>query len=279
MQAIQSSEKQVRNVRLACLALAVFVVVAAWAHWPYLSVECRRIKPWMMIGLWSGDVFALFWFLRFAFTHAVAGEPLSSVSAKDARRQARQLVIMGLIALAADLGFSLYLMWDEHQTYAKAVPTKAEVAQVQVIKRPEYTWYELDFRFKANDGAYHEAHMRVGAKAHILPGNLPIEAQALLSGQETNQSLIPIRYDSEFPSRAWIEGTGWEDENGIYWFSVGVLLVQGVLTLIFFLFLKAYSIRGILPWWWDIYKVIPIVAEAFLMLMGGLIDRFMDAIM
>lgn len=272
-------ENQVRNIRLVCVALTVFVAAAIWAHWPYLSVECRRIKPWMMVGLWSGDVFGLFWFVRFIFTHALAGEPLVPIPVQDARQQIRQLVTMGLIALAADFGFSLYLMWDEHQAYAKAVPIQAEVARVQVIKRPEYTWYELNFRFKANDGAYHEAHMRVGAKGHVLPGNLPLEVVALLSGQKTNQSNIPIRYDPKFPSRAWIDGAGWEDGNGIYWFSIGVLLVQGALTLLFFLFIVRHAIQGSLPWWWDIFKVIPIVSEAFLMLMGGLIDRFMDAIM
>ena len=76
--------------------------------------------------------------------------------------------------------------------------------------------------------------------------------------------MIRIRYDLRLPERAWI--------------SVGTAVLQAAVTALFLLFLRRYSASGVWPWWWDIYKVLPLAAETFCMLAMGLIDRLMDSL-
>jgi hypothetical protein len=155
---------------------------------------------------------------------------------------------------------------------------EAQVVVIQEHKRELATGYDLDCTFKDENGVQHRAHVRVLAKQHMLPGSLPAETVRVLTARGEGQNLIRLRYDPRLPERAWIDGLGWQDENGIYWVSVAVTAFQAGLTAVFLLLLTPGSSGGMWPWWADIYKVLPLVAEAFMMLLMGLIDRIMDSV-
>ena len=76
-------------------------------------------------------------------------------------------------------------------------------------------------------------------------------------------------------SRAWVDGAGWDDGQKIYWFSLLTLFFQAIVTALFLLLLRRWS-GELLPWWWDIYKVLPLVVGAFWLFVMGLIDRLLD---
>jgi len=269
------------KVQLACLGIIVVLGVAVWANLPYLLVEHSRLETWKVIGLWIGDIAGLVWFGRFVLAHAILAEPLVDLPASEQTQEFKFIVRAGILAIVLDLLMSAYLMVDEHYGYRHAQITRAEITSIQVHRRELADWYELDSTFVDADGKRHHAHLRVQADRHVLSGNLPAEAIQILSHREMAVGkLMPIRYDTRFPPRAWIDRQGWDDGNKLYWFSVGTSCLQTVVIAVFFLFL--YPVRrgmqGGWPWWWDIYKLLPLLSEIFCMLMMGLIDRLMDSL-
>ena len=270
-------QRQVWALRIFCLSIVAIVAVALWAFMPYLLVEHRRLEHWKLFGLLSGDLVALLWFGRFAFEHAVLGRPLSPMPINDGRRHFKTVAWVAVAAILIDLAFTFYLMLDERSAYARGSVTDAHVIAIKEKKRSAARWYELDCTFKDQAGTSHKTHLSVQAKKHVLPSQLPIEAIRLLEVPNHAPRMIPIRYDPRHPARAWIDGAGWHNDNGLYWFSLLTLLFQTILTALFLLLLNAY--RGSLfPWWWDIYKALPLAVEAFWMLIMGLIDRMMDSL-
>ena len=278
MSIADAHEGQVWKVRFACVAVAALLGIGLWANMPYLAAEHRRLELWKIAGFWIGDVMGLLWFLRFTFAHAVLGDPLAAVSPSDGRRSLRLVTWAGVAALVIDLAFTFYLMRDERDGYARGQVAEAQVFAIQEHKRPAATGYDLDCTFRDEAGAPHQAHLRVLAAHHVLPATLPAEPARVLSARGEGQNMIRIRYDPRLPARAWIDGLGWEDENGLYWFSVGTSLLQAAATAVFLLLLRGHSASGVWPWWWDIYKVLPLAAETFCMLSMGLIDRLMDSL-
>ena len=154
----------------------------------------------------------------------------------------------------------------------------AQIHTLKVYKRPAATWYEFDCNFTDRTGASYRTHLRLQAWQHVFPARLPAEVPKALGARAESRPPIPIRYDPRFPTRAWVENSGWEDENGLYWFSLLTLFVQSMVMLLFFLLFRGLSPIGQMPWWSEIYKALPLAVEAFWLLMMGVIDRVMDSI-
>lgn len=266
------------KIRLACLSVVTLLAAGLWANMPYITEEHRRLEPWKLVGLWTGDAMALLWFLRFASIHAIAGEPLVGTRAAD-RREHLRLVFWSMgAALLIDLAMSLYIMHDEHAAYRRSHVTAAEVTAIRIHKRPQATGYELYCTFRDDLGTPQQAHTRVLANNRVLPPTLQTDAVAALKAERPAGMPIHIRYDPKLPQRAWLLGVGWMDDNGIYWFSIGVVALQAALTLVFVLLSVRVAGRGpgVLPWWLETYKALPVVVEGFLMFAMGAVDRSMD---
>jgi hypothetical protein len=263
-------------VRLACLAVLVMLAVGLWAMMPYLTAEHSRLEPWKIVELWCVNILALIWFARFAIVHAVQAEPLLAVPFEDGRRQIRLVRIAGITALLVESVLTFSLMYDERVRFAKAVVTDARVVAVREIIRAVETWFEVDCRFQDARGTPHAAHIRVEADKNILPAALPPETAKVLRSHAHGSDRILIRYDPQFPARAWAEGAGWDDGQKIYWFSLLTLFFQAMITALFLLLLAKHSAGGFLPWWWDIYKVLPLFAAGFWLFAMGIIDRLLD---
>lgn len=264
-------------MRFACVVVVIVLAVGLWAQMPYLTVEHRRLESWKIVELWCADILALFWFTRFTIVHAIQGEPLVAVPRDDGRHRIKVVAMVGVGALLVDLAFCLYLMGDERELYLRGVTTEAQVLAIQERKRGLATWYELECSFKDNTDLLQTAHLRVEAKNHVLPATTPSETVQVLTSHGRSQNVIRIRYDPQFPHRAWIDGLGWDDGNRIYWFSLLTLFFQAWVTALFLLLLKRHTTREFLPWWWDIYKVLPLASGAFWLFAMGLIDRLLDS--
>lgn len=276
--AANARQRETWKVQLACVVGVAFAAAGIWANYPYLVIEHHRLELWKIAGLLIGDLMGLIWFAKFALTHAVSGNPLVPVPAEKGKRNLRLIIFTGIIAILIDLGFALYLMHEEKTGYLRGKIAEGQVLAIQEHKRPVATGYGLDCRFKDESGQQHETHLRIFAEQHLLPKGLPDSVTNILKSRDIHGNPIPVRYDPQFPVRAWIDGMGWEDENGFYWVSIGILLVQAGATTIFLLQLGKRSANGIWPWWWDIYKALPLGAEALILLGMGLIDRLMDSL-
>lgn len=278
MAVASDNKSSVWKVRLTSLAVLALLGLGVWANLPYLKVEHHRLESWKIIGMWTGDVTAFFWFLQFAFSHGLLGKPLSGVRVSDGRKQLRRLALVAAAAMLVDFAFTLEVLRSEWQGYRRGVTAEAQVIAIKVHKRPEATSYGISCSFRDSRDASHNAYLRVLAKNHEFPNALPLDVQQVLSSQGNQPATIPVRYDPQFPGRAWIEGLGWHDENGLFWFSLSALALQAITMLILVLFLLPCSPSGHWPWWWEVSRVIPLAAEVFCMLGMGLIDRFMDSI-
>jgi hypothetical protein len=270
-----TDDARVRLVRFSCVAVLVLLWLGIWAFLPALIIEHRRIEHWKLLGLWAGDAVALLWFLRFAFVHALLGEPLTHKPDAIGRRQFTRFAVAIALALLSDLGFTLYIMHGEREAYHRGRVVEAQVLSMHTHLRAKATWYSMDAEFRDLTGARHVAHVRVHAENHILPEDLPPETARALSTQPPGLRSFQIRYDPVFPARAWVDGTGWDDGNRLYWFSLLTLFFQAITTALFLLMIHTHSRAGYWPWWRDTYKAIPLIAQAFWMFATGTIDRLL----
>jgi len=268
-------QKQGRIVRWSCLAVVGLLVAGLWLQMPYLAVEQSRLEPWRILELWCADILALAWFVRFVFEHVLEAEPLAAMPFADTRAQMRGVATAGVAAVVVELLFTFSLMLNERDRYKYGTTTDATAVAVRQINRPATTWYEVDCRFKDASGQPRQAHVRVEAEHHVFPATLPAATAQVLSSHGRGTSLIAIRYDPQFPARAWADGAGWDDGQKIYWFSMLTLFFQAIVTALFLLLLRRWS-GGFLPWWWEIYKVLPLLVGGFWLFVMGLIDRLLD---
>lgn len=250
------------------------LMAGIWLKLPYLVMEHRRLEPWKILELWSADVLALFWFIRFMITYAIVGESLLASRIENGRQRLKSISTIGLAVIALDLLLTLHLMYDEHARYTKGIITEAQATSVHKTERQLETWYEVKCQFRDERTLPRHVTLRVEAKGHALPAALPAETVQVLKSRSPGP--VRVRYDPAYPNRAWIEGAGWLDGDTIYWFSMLTLFFQAAVTALFLLILALYLKNNILPWWWDIYKVLPLAVGAFWLFMMGLIDWLMD---
>lgn len=249
-----------------------------WLQTPYLTIEHQRLETWKVIEIWGASILAALWFVRFTFVHAICGEPLTEVPKDDGQRQIRAVAITGATVVVLELALTAHLMLDEHERYKQGIVVEARITGVRETKRELATWYEVDCAFQDKENRPLKAHVRIEAKNHVVPSVLAPETADALYAHRGKDMPLRIRYDPEFPARAWVNGLGWDDGNRIYWFSLLTLLFQAGLTALFLLFLVKYRTGDFLPWWCDIYKVLPLLAGSFWMLVMGLIDLLMDSL-
>lgn len=255
----------------------MLLAAGLWLQWPYLLIEHRRLEPWKILELWCADILAFVWFGRFVLEHVVLGEPLQSVPFADARKQIRAVCIAGATALLLELMFTLTLALDERDSYAHGSVTDGTVLRLRRIDRSAAHWYEVDCGFTNAAAQWREAHLRIEAQNHLLPPGLPPQTIQALTSPHPEGERLRVRYDARLPARAWADGAGWSDGQRIYWFSLLTLFFQALITALFLLLLSRFRGQS-LPWWWDIYKVLPLVTAAFWLFVLGLIDRLMDSI-
>jgi hypothetical protein len=269
-------ERQINIVRLACTGIVLMLSAGLWLKLPYLMMEHRRLEPWKIVELWSADILALIWFIRFTATHAIAGEPLVASQVENGRQRLKNIALIGVAVIVIDLGLTLYLMDSEKIAYERAIVAEAQAMAIHKIERQEESWYEVKCNFKTQTGAPYETYLRVEAKDHLLSATLsPETVHTLMVG---TPGPILIRYDPAFPTRAWADGAGWDNGDAIYWFSMLTLFFQAIVTALFLLLLSQCLKNNILPWWWDIYKVLPLAVGAFWLFLMGLIDKLMDSL-
>ena len=239
-------------------------------------MEHRRLEPWKILELWSADVLALFWFVRFTMLYAIAEEALGASRIENGRQRLKSFATIGLAVIAIDLLLTLHLMYDEHVRYTKGIIAEAQATAIHKSKRELETWYELTCQFRDERTLPRTVYLRVEAKGHALPSG--VTAETFQTVATCTPGPVRIRYDPAFPNRAWIDGAGWEDGETIYWFSMLTLFFQSAITALFLIFLAVELKNNILPWWWDIYKVLPLAIGAFWLFMIGLIDKLMDSV-
>jgi hypothetical protein len=273
---------------IALLALGIY---GAWAVGPYLANELRRLEPWKVAAIFFGDAIAALWFIRFAVARIVLGEPLED---RPAAARSRRTTILFLITmfggLVVDTGFTIYLHVHEFTAeYDAGQRTTANVIRMETFHGTKGRNWTLhcEWRDGATSKVYRgmlRVHCSLGTfdsepAIDGMPVDLPGVTASLLAEDHT-PATVPIRFDRGWPARAWIEGVA-SDDNGLFWVSLAVLFVQGVIVGVAALaaWAKAFAPNspGVFPWWIELCKVLPSGVEIVVIAFIGTLFRVVGA--
>ncbi|MCI0682590.1 MAG: DUF5353 domain-containing protein [Gemmataceae bacterium] len=240
-----------------------------WALYPHLVEEHRRLEPWQAVLIWTGDVVALFWFVRYFVMHYFQGRPLGGKAAGTGGKIA---IISLLLALAVDLTATVLLQRHDRECFQAAEVVAGEVHAVELRspRTPLGTVYRLRCHFRGKDGVGREAAFYVSGvrERPNLPADL---VQNLVKGQVPFP--LKVSYDPQHPARTWITDLG----GGRHGFLIHSLSALAVLLQGFTLFLF-HGVPGSLarmygrdPWWIDLHRAYPIMVEALVLAMIGFV--------
>lgn len=281
---LRSNGTAADRLRVARLWTAFFIALAvfdAWAICPYLSNELARLEPWKAAALFLGDAVAALWFLRFALTHLILRKPLEDQPASERSRWIVGIFIGSMTAgLLLDFAFTLYLDRDEKRAYAAGTSTTAIVHNMFTYHASEGRNWRLDCEWRdAATGQTHRGWLRLHAgpakRIGVDPPGPPYATAHALGLDQTPKS-VPIRYDTHWPNRGWLEGVP-DDDNGLFFVSLAVFLIQAVVIALAGLIawgqVKGIRPKPALPWWIELGKVIPTAAEIIVFAFCGFLFR------
>ena len=263
---------------LAILALPLFLAVGLHAFWPMIQQEIERRKWWETVWSSSEDALAVFWYLRFVSSNLFRRSQSnirqwSGIDgiASEWRRVALSMLIGAAIAICSEA----WAFRAEKSGYQAATTTLAEGRCTNSKVFPDTKHFKIVCHFVDQLGIEHDFWViAVDSPGHPPTGYSAELVIALRRGVKTFP--IAIRYDPGHPQRAWIDGTCGIDENGIQWASIALLTFQmmGLLcfALIFLPRLHNEALRGVFPWWVDIYKIMPLAIKAVILGLAGVLE-------
>jgi hypothetical protein len=163
----------------------------------------------------------------------------------------------------------------EMAAYQSANRTMAEARVAKRMRFGRIVHHRLDCHFKDSLGAEHVFRITAVDEPGLPPVGYPMEVVRALRGGAAVLP-IPLRYDPSNPARAWVEGTGGVDDNATVLFSLLLLGFQlvglGLFALKYFPTLRSHARRGFVPWWADVYKVMPLAIEAVFLGLFGVLE-------
>jgi hypothetical protein len=246
--------------------LALALVAGLCGYWPYLRRENARLETWEILAIWSSEVMAVFWFLRYGL-----GRLASRRRGMDARRISRLscqwVVISTGISLGIDWAITLRSYSIEREAFARAAIAAGQVVDCDI----DIDWfglhrqYTLACRFQDGNQVAHEV-------TFVLAGrDTPPNLARVLAGGPFPLAL-PIAYDPGYPRRSWVAGVPLkrQDGNRLYQMSTVAVLFNTLL----FANLALWSI--LLDWPAGLVPVIhtaPVAVITFLLWMGLVIDH------
>jgi hypothetical protein len=260
------SDPAERALRLRLAVLFVYSLGAYAAgvilFGPQVLYGLARHEPWLLAGILAGELTAFFWFGQYYATHFGLGEPLRDrpVTRPDRWHLYRAAGTL-MLGLAVDFAFTIYAQQNEWTARRRAVPARGEVYRVEgrTVGRSHYA--DCFYRFTDAAGEEHDGLAVIpchadGSPRYVLPILL---RKAVLEGPLP--APITLTYDPEWPARSWadpLDGTAPAHLAGTC--CGGLLQLIAVPALL--IAAQGHLRRGLLPWWADLFKVVPFALRA-----------------
>jgi hypothetical protein len=264
---------------LPAVALAAFAA-GVWLFLPLIEEEHKRLETPLAFALWAGDGVAAFWCLQYIVKALCRGEPRrdEAVGARRARRQCLLVSATLGIGMVIDVAATAWTVLLEQRAFETAARVQGEIYAVEEKRFPENTRYRLHCRFRDGAGGLHTfvctaRHERGG---EFVPP-LDRQTQAAVRARALPHP-VPVSYDPDWPDRSWLTAAGWRWDEFTYCYrfqgmSGVVLLHQAIAVPVFLLVLWGAGARGIVPWWYEYHKVVPLLTEGVALVLYGLIFR------
>ena len=270
-----------RRLFFAALPLPFLYALGAYAFWPIIKPEFARRDTWEIAMGAAEDGVAIFWYLRFVsgYILRVPLERSSALPVPQATAQWRRVavsMVCGALLKALSIAITFH---TEKSAYSAANTTTAQAKLLKRIRFPNIIHYRLECRFEDSMGTEHTFQITAVDERGRPPVGYPSDVVAALRNGQTLLS-IPIRFDPANPARAWIEGTGGIDDNSTFYASLTLIMFQmmglALFALCFLPVLRAHARRGLVPWWADIYKIMPLDIEAIFLSLFGSLELFLN---
>jgi hypothetical protein len=180
--------------------------------------------------------------------------------------------------IAVDSAVAAYVVFGEQHAFAAAVKTNGEIYAVEAKRFPRNTRYRLHCRFQDRAGAWHTfvCTARDEQGAEFVPP-LDQRTQAAVHGRALPHP-VAVSYDPTWPDRSWLTESGWRWDEFAYGYrfqgvSVMVLFFQVLFIALFLLVLRGEGKQGVVPWWYEYHQIVPLLIEAGVLVVFGLIYR------
>jgi hypothetical protein len=279
---VSALERAHPSPRTLTALLFVFVTAALWvglrAMFPYLKYEHQRMEPMHVIGMWGGNLLALFWFLQFGYVHLVLNRtPYVPGGSRRNLGRGWWLAMLTLLgALGADIAVNAFGLRDLQAAYDRAVVVPGEVKDVVRLKPIIGDKYLLDCEYRDLQGQLRQVRLvaldyRTSHKIGFPP-KFPVTLAAALRGGQ-RAFVMDIAYDPTFPARSWIAGSGAVQPDDLHEIFGYILGVQACAVFMFLLFMVQWME---LPWWYDLHKAVPVLVVALFALVFRIAEVHLD---
>lgn len=249
---------------LATVVFCGFVVGVPLLWQDFFGPQAERMELWKQFTVWIGEAVAIGWGFQFIIRHAL-GMQLQDHALSAPQHSLTLPFTTIVLGLLADLCVTGIVVGDEYFGFQIAKRTLGKVIDVQRERTDQYDVYYLRVQFTDQDKVQHESRIRVtdfhreGFPVGMQqPGNI----RAMQPGFG-----IDIAYDPKFPQRIWARWETWCGGIVSIHLIMLLLLAAQIGSLIWFAVeLKKKLASGVLPWWHELYKLVPVAGEAAFLL-------------
>lgn len=220
----QSDDRTRRDYVSLFIVLTLTISVSGYFWSEHIIAEMARLPPLMALATWIFEIFGLLsavWFVAF---YCVLGSPLPEAAS------VRGTIFLVMLAWCADCLMTGYVAYDEYRAFERSQVAQAQVVQIGRGVIGGGVRYAIRYEFVDQAGNKYIGNAWLSAIPGVaLHAALPPPLGAKLGRMQVPMPLA-IRIDPNYPQRSWIDGMGWNREDGI-----GPMFFYGLLAQAAFL--------------------------------------------
>lgn len=269
-----SAPHEVRAILTQAWCLFAFAMIFVWLGFgSYLIEEHQRLVWYEILGIWTGDVLAFLWFAHFTVRWFFNRLPMTEIATQRLPISVWFGAVSIAVGVAAEYWLAHAISRDEEQAFKRAVPVIYTVTSITAINGSAPTFWKLMGNYVDAAGTMHVATYRIPEKDVVRRFPRPL-VQSILNSQ--TPLVVPLVIDPVRPSRHWIPQLGWDDPNRFHKMSLLILLLQVLFSIVFFGSLhRKMTATGLLPWYAELHRIMPLVIEASFFAVFGVLEVFL----
>ena len=205
-----------RNRVLAVAVLLAIFFAGLWLLRFTILDEMARVQPWHRVAYWIGDVVAVFYAVRWAFTDASQQDAEFASQPQDEKRRIAFKVFLAVVfSLVADISMTAFTSYSIANGIQNMVPATAEVLQVE---KKDFNGladhYTVAVRFDDQAGAMHHGLVKFSLKHAEGAEEWMVKPLAALKAAGDIKK-IDVGYDPHWPPRVWLWKQTWGSTAGL----------------------------------------------------------------
>ncbi|MDP6047757.1 MAG: hypothetical protein QGG25_19255 [Phycisphaerae bacterium] len=278
-----SNRSEVSGARTVIWALTIITLVelVLGIYWMrgWFWRELTRYEPWWIAIMMIGEVAAVWWFVQFFISHGLRQRPFRIREFPPGYFQKVWLwfFVTCFFAMGGDLVGTLIAKEREEARFYAAKGGTAVVESIEIYKTGgNWRAYDLYCRYEANGRTYRALYgLKMRSDSEVFRGNVSYPIAEYVRAEEVGFE-IPIVYDPDWPARSWLMNQELSDQDNkrSHGWCFIILIVQAFgAEMMIFAVMKGRR-RNYLPWWTQLVRFYPLMAQAFVIFVAGLLNQF-----